>query len=134
MTDEKLITLTRKQATMLLEDADSSAPLDETDARWALASIREQLAPPIIEPTAGPWELDADDPLTIRTEGGLSIADCFTSTVLSHATSRGEAEANARLICAAPDMWRHIKRRIDEGTSSNELDRIVARVRGEADG
>ena len=131
MTDEKLITLTRKQATMLLEDADSSAPLDETDARWALASIREQLAPPRVEPTPGPWEVDVDDTLTVRDTEGLLIVDTLIAPML---ITRAQAEANARLICAAPDMWRHIKRRIDEGTSSNELDRIVARVRGEADG
>ena len=74
--------------------------------------------------TPGPWELGNYDKSTVWAVNDFStqrlqIANCkyldqeFGEVIRDE--TRAEAEANARLIAAAPTMYEYIKKRSDEG-------------------
>lgn len=139
MSGDDKVWLTRKQAELLMENYDSSASLDETDARWALAAIREQLEPKRVEPTPGPWSWHFRHRYKVTAglwpkEGDSAIEIC---TVNGHPDDDGEA--NARLIAAAPRFlaWAtSILAQCSDGDISAQCDTrdlraIVASVYGE---
>lgn len=61
----------------------------------------------VTQHTPGPWKFDRnnDGLIAFRIAGnGLILADALFKNTIEHAPQRTEAEANARLIAAAPEL------------------------------
>lgn len=56
------------------------------------------------KPTPGPWRVGRDDPTRVYSDrrGAQLVAQCSAGSPIDEALS--EAQANARLIAAAPDL------------------------------
>lgn len=55
--------------------------------------------------TGGPWRIHVKNPRKVMTEHGTVIATCpIKAQGNPNVTDQGQAQANARLIAAAPDM------------------------------
>lgn len=83
--------------------------------------------------TKGPWEAGSgkrsDPQTTVYSDDvtGSAIADCRLKYVFR---KEGEAEANALLIAAAPEMYEFIKGFADRGDVLAE--ELLAKARGES--
>lgn len=79
--------------------------------------------------TSGPWRTANKHPRHICNENGFKIAKCLLETKGCHGLSISveEAEANARLISAAPELY--------EALQQHEafLERLIAMVSGGSD-
>jgi hypothetical protein len=72
--------------------------------------------------TPGPWVIDPNDNLIVMAEDVRVVADC------AHALAMGamEAESNARLIAAAPELLEALK--AVEDWDDNEQDGLPRRL------
>jgi hypothetical protein len=91
--------------------------------------------------TPGPWTQSAVNPLQIIGPGAVRIAEanCYGEAVL---LNRNEAEANARLIAAAPELLAALKRALnhvimdgvhqtDAPAARKQIEAAIAKVQGE---
>ncbi len=90
--------------------------------------------------TPGPWAVFRRDGYSTYihaiNEGGeintFQVASCHSATSRKYFPTRGEAEANARLIAAAPDLLEALKELTLERGMTDKARAAIAKAKGQA--